>query len=388
MVKRFLIVMGVCVAMLISASMFYANPVFAEPEAYHVGCAFAVTGKASWLGEPERNTVLMIAKQINDAGGINGHPLVLHIEDTQGDNTRAVNAMKKLIKKDKVCAIIGPSRSGTSMAAVPVVTQSEIPMISCASAAVITTPVEQRKWVFKVGPDDSDAARNIFAHMNAHNISQVGILTGTTGFGAAGREQLKELAKDYGIEIIADETYNPTDTDMTAQLISIRKTGAQAVINWSIVPAQSIVSKNMQQLKMTIPLYQSHGFANIKYAEAAGDSAEGCIFPAGRIMAVDTLADDHPQKKVLKEYKQAYEATYNDHVSTFGGHAYDALWIVVNALKKVGADPAKIRDELEKTTFVGVGGVFEYSETDHCGLDKDDFAMLTVKDGNFVVLND
>jgi branched-chain amino acid transport system substrate-binding protein len=253
---------------------------------------------------------------------------------------------------------------------------------------VITTPVEQRKWVFKVGPDDSDAARNIFAHMNAHDISQVGILTGTTGFGAAGREQLKELAKDYGIEIIADETYNPTDTDMTAQLISIRKTGAQAVINWSIVPAQSIVSKNMQQLKMTIPLYQSHGFANIKYAEAAGDSAEGCIFPAGRIMAVDTLADDHPQKKVLKEYKQAYEATYNDHVSTFGGHAYDALWIVVNALKKVGADPAKIRDELEKTTFVGVGGVFEYSETDHCGLDKDDFAMLTVKDGNFVVLND
>ena len=60
----------------------------------------------------------------------------------------------------------------------------------------------------------------------------------------------------------------------------------------------------------------------------------------------------------------------------------------MNALKKVGADPAKIRDELEKTTFVGVGGVFEYSETDHCGLDKDDFAMLTVKDGNFVVLND
>jgi branched-chain amino acid transport system substrate-binding protein len=248
--------------------------------------------------------------------------------------------------------------------------------------------VEERKWIFKVGPDDSDAARNIFAHMNAHDISKIGIMTGTTGFGAAGREQLKELSKEYGIEIIADETYNPTDTDMTAQLISIRKSGAQAVINWSIVPAQSIVSKNMQQLKMTIPLYQSHGFANIKYAEAAGDSAEGCIFPAGRIMAVDTLADDHPQKKVLKEYKQAYESAYNEHVSTFGGHAYDALWIVVNALKKVGPDPAKIRDELEKTTFVGVGGIFEFSETDHCGLDKDDFAMLTVKDGNFVVIKE
>jgi branched-chain amino acid transport system substrate-binding protein len=268
------------------------------------------------------------------------------------------------------------------------VTQAEIPMLSCASAAVITTPVNERKWIFKVGPDDSDAARNIFQHMKDKGIQQIGIITGTTGFGAAGREQLKKLAVDYGIEIIADETYNPADTDMTAQLISIRKSGAQALINWSIVPAQSIVSKNMQQLKMTIPLYQSHGFANIKYAEAAGDSAEGCIFPAGRIMAVDTLADDHPQKAVLAAYKKAYESAYNEHVSTFGGHAYDALWMVVNALKKVGDDPAKIRDELEKTTFVGVGGVFEYSPENHCGLDKDDFAILTVKDGMFVVLKD
>ena len=381
--KRILILVCLCAAMVFSASTIYANP-----KAYHVGCAFAVTGKASWLGEPERNTVEMLAKQINDNGGINGHPLVLHIEDTQGDNTRAVNAVKKLIKKDKVCAIIGTSRSGTSMAAAPVATQSEIPMISCASAEVITTPVEQRKWIFKVAPNDSDAARNIFEHMNVHDIDKIGILTGTTGFGAAGREQLKAIAAEYGIEIIADETYNPTDTDMTAQLISIRKTGAQAVINWSIVPAQSIVSQNMQQLKLTIPLYQSHGFANIKYAEAAGDSAEGCIFPAGRIMAVDTLSDDHPQKEPLKAYKEAYESTYNEHVSTFGGHAYDALWILVNALKKVGDDPAKLRDELENTTFVGVGGIFEFSEKDHCGLDKDDFALLTVKDGKFVVLKD
>lgn len=367
-------------------SVFSASVVSADSEAYHVGCAFSITGSASWLGEPERNTVEMIAKEINAAGGINGHPLVLHIEDTQGDNTRAVNAIKKLIKKDNVCAIIGPSRSGTSMAARPVVEEAQIPMISCASAAVITNPVEERKWIFKVAPNDSDAALNIYEHMKAKGITKIGIMSGTTGFGAAGRDQLKEFAKDYGIEIIADETYNPTDTDMTAQLISIRKSGAQAVINWSIVPAQSIVSKNMQQLKMTIPLYQSHGFANIKYAEAAGDSAEGCIFPAGRIMAVDTLADDHPQKAVLAAYKKAYEAAYNDHVSTFGGHAYDALWIVVNALKKVGDDPGKIRNELEKTEFVGIGGVFKFSDADHCGLDKEDFSMLTVKDGKFVVL--
>lgn len=382
-VKRTIVALLACVMMCGSAAA-----VFAADDAYHVGCVFSITGKASWLGEPERNTVQMIAKQINDAGGINGHKLVLHIEDDQGDNTRAVNAIKKLIKKDKVCAIIGPSLSGTSLAGVPVVTQEQIPMMSCASAAKITTPVAERKWIFKTAPNDGDAARNIFAHMNAHKISKVGIMTDSTGFGAAGREQLKAIAGEYKIAIVADETYNPTDTDMTAPLINIRNSGAQAVINWSIVPAQSIVPKNMKDLKMTIPLYQSHGFANIKYAEAAGAAAEGCIFPAGRIMAVETLSDDQPQKKVLEAYKKAYESAYNDHVSTFGGHAYDALWIVADALKKVGDDPAKIRDEFEKTKFVGIGGVFEYSPQDHCGLDKDDFSMLTVKNGKFVVLKE
>lgn len=352
---------------------------------YRVGCAFAITGKASWLGEPQRATVEMIQKQINDAGGINGKKLVLFIEDTQGQNTRAVNAIKKLVQRDQVAAIIGPSRSGTSMAAIPQVTRAQVPMISCAAAEAITTPVDQRKWVFKVAPNDSDAVRRIYEHMQTRGIDKVGLLTGTTGFGNAGREQLKGLAAEYAIQLVADETYSPGDTDMTAQLVSIKNAGAQAVINWSIVPAQSIVPQNMRQLQLEIPLYQSHGFANVKYAEAAGEAAEGTLFPAGRIMAVDTIDPEHPQAEVLKSYKEAYESATGDQVSTFGGHAYDGLWLVVEALRAVGDDPAKIRDWLETARFTGIGGVFEMSAEDHCGLDKEDFEMLTVKDGQFVV---
>jgi len=375
-------------ALLAGIFVLSASAALAEEKAYHIGCAFSITGKASWLGEPERNTAVMVAEQINAAGGINGHKIVLHIEDTQGDNTRALNAIKKLIKKDKVCAIIGPSLSGTSLASIPVVQQAKVPMLSCAAAASITEPADQRQWVFKMGQNDSDAVRRIFEHMNTKGISKIGILTGTTGFGDAGRTQLKDLAGNYDIDIVVDATYGPSDTDMTAQLIQIRNSGAQAVVNWSIVPAQSIVPRNMRQLNMTIPLYQSHGFANIKYAEAAGVAAEGSIFPAGRIMAVETVADDHPQKAVLEEYKKAYEAKYNDKVTTFGGHAYDAMHIVAKALEKVGDDPAKIRDEIENMKFVGIGGVFEFSKNDHCGLDKHTFEMMTVKDGKFVAYKD
>lgn len=365
-----------------------AGAVYAADDAYHIGCAFAITGQAAWLGEPERNTVEMVAEKINADGGINGRKIVLHIEDTQGSNTRAVNAIKKLVKKDKVCAIIGPSRSGTSLASIPVVQKAEVPMLSCAAAASITNPPEKRRWVFKMGQNDSDAARRIYGHMNKNGIEKVGILTGTTGFGDAGRTQLKKLADEYGIAIVADETYAPGDTDMTAQLIRIRNSGARAVINWSIVPAQSIVPRNMEQLKLDMPLYQSHGFANIKYAEAAGKAAEGSIFPAGRIMAAATVAEDHPQKDVLEKYKADYESRYDDKVTTFGGHAYDAMHIIARALEKVGDNPEKIRDEIETMRFVGIGGIFEFSETDHCGLDKTAFEMLTVKNDRFIVLKD
>lgn len=365
-------------------SLLFSHFAFAAEE-YRVGCAFAITGKASWLGEPQRATVEMIQKQVNDAGGINGKKLVLFIEDTQGENTRAVNAIKKLVQRDKVAAIIGPSRSGTSMAAIPQVTRAQVPMISCAAAEAISTPVEERKWVFKVAPNDSDAVRRIYEHMQSRGLDKVGLITGTTGFGNAGREQLKGLAGEYAIEILADETYSPGDTDMTAQLVSIKNAGAQAVINWSIVPAQSIVPQNMRQLNLEIPLYQSHGFANVKYVEAAGEAAEGTLFPAGRIMAVDTIDPEHPQAEVLKSYKEAYESATGDQVSTFGGHAYDGLWLVIEALRAVGDDPAKIRDWLETARFTGIGGVFEMSPQDHCGLDKEDFEMLTVKDGKFVV---
>ncbi|HMA85065.1 MAG TPA: ABC transporter substrate-binding protein [Desulfosalsimonadaceae bacterium] len=368
--------------------IFSATAVYAEPEPYHVGCAFAVTGKASWLGEPERNTAQMVADEINANGGINGHKIVLHIEDTQGENTRAVNAVKKLIKKHNVCAVIGPSRSGTSFAVIPIAEKEQVPLLSCAAAAKITNPPEERRWIFKMGQNDSDAVRKIYDHMTARDISKVGIITGTTGFGAAGREQLEALSESYGIEIAADETYSPGATDMTAQLIRVRNSGAQAIVNWSIVPAQSIVPRNVKQLGLDMPLYQSHGFANIKYAEAAGEAAEGSIFPAGRIMAAESVPADHPQKEVLMAYKKAYESKFNDQVTTFGGHAYDAMHLIAKALENVGDDPAKIRDELEQTRFVGIGGIFEFSPTDHCGLDKTAFEMLTVKDGKFVVIKD
>jgi branched-chain amino acid transport system substrate-binding protein len=136
---------------------------------------------------------------------------------------------------------------------------------------------------------------------------------------------------------------------------------------------------------MTIPLFQSHGFGNIKYAKAAGDAADGVLFPAGRLLVVDSLPDSDPQKTLLAQYKKDYEKKFKADASTFGGHAYDAIQLVIAALRAVGPDRAKIRDHIENTkNFIGTGGVFNFSPEDHTGLTKDAFAMITVKGGKFL----
>jgi len=265
----------------------------------------------------------MIAEMINKNGGINGVPVELVIEDSVGDETKAVNAVKKLINSDKVLAIVGPSRSGTTMAVIPIVEKAQVPLISCAAAETIVSPV--KKWVFSTPQLDRYAVVRIYEHMKNHDITKIAIMSATTGFGNAGREQLRNLASDYGLTIVADETYGPQDTDMTSQLTKIRGTDAHAIVNWSIVPAQVIVARNMLQLGIEIPLYLSHGFGNIKYIKIAGEAAEGIMFPAGRLLVADVVPDNHPQKQILTQYKTMYEEKFDDPVSTFGGHAWDSF---------------------------------------------------------------
>ncbi len=352
-----------------------------------VGCVFAITGNAAFLGEPEANTARMVADMVNAQGGIDGRKIELIIEDTQGDETRTVNAVKSLIRQD-VMAIIGPSRSGCTMAVIEICNSQQVPLISCAAAETITNPV--RKWVFKTPQKDSHVVEKIYDYMKAHGMKKVALITGTTGFGAAGRTQLKEKAEIYGIQVVADETYGPADTDMTAQLTKIKAAGPDAIVNWSIVPAQSIVMKNMKQLGIDIQLFQSHGFGNVKYVQAAGDAAEGVLCPASCLLAVDQLPHGHPYRAALAEYKNLYESKFGGDVSTFGGHAYDALWLVIEACQTGDISRAGIRDYIEnRKNFLGTAGMFNFSPEDHTGLTKEgSLSMLTIKNGKFTLVQE
>ncbi len=355
-----------------------------DGEPIKIGGIFSITGPVSNVGDPEAKTARMLVDKLNAQGGINGRQVELCMEDDQGNETQAVNAANQLIKQG-VVAIIGPSRSGTTLAIADLCNQKEVPLISCAAAAVITDPV--RPYIFKTAPKDSDAAEIIFDHMTARGIKRIGLLTDNTSFGQEGLTQMKKVLPKYaGLEIVAAESFSKDDSDLRPQLSKIQAAGAEAVVGWSILQGQSIMLKNAKTLGLNIPIYQSHGFANIEYVKAAGEAAEGVFFPASRILVAEQLPDGHPLKPALVEYKTAYETTYKADVCTFGGHVYDAFHMIVDAIEKKGAERKAIRDHLETIQgFKGTAGVFNLSPQDHTGLTKEAFEMLTVQNGAFTI---
>ncbi len=254
-------------------------------DSYKIGAVFAVTGRASFLGDPEKKTAVMVADQINKAGGIGGKKLELIVYDTEGDATKANLAVKKLINQDKVCAVIGPSLSGTSMAVVPLAAQFKTPLISVAASYKITwddKANKPRQWVFKTPQTDTMAVEAIYTHLKKRGINKIAIMSVTSGFGKSGHGELVRLAPQYGMNIVADEFYGPKDTDMTAQLTKVKGLAPKAIVNWSIGPTQVVILRNWKDLGMTsVPFYQSHGFGSRKNIELAAGAAEGVYTPAG-----------------------------------------------------------------------------------------------------------
>lgn len=353
-----------------------------------IGAFLSVTGGAAFLGDPEQKTLELYVEKLNAAGGVLGRKLELVAYDSAGDAEKARGYVKRLIEQDKVDVIVGGSTTGETMAAVPLVEAAGVPFISLAGAVVIIEPV--KKWVFKTPHTDRMACEKIFVDMKARGVTNIALISGAGGFDRSMRAECLKVAPKHGVKVLADETYGANDTDMTAQLSKIKATpGVQAVLNAGFGQGPAIVTKNYRQLGISVPLYQSHGVASKQYVKLSGDAAEGVRLPAAALLVAETLPDADPQKKVVVEYKRAYESRFKQEVSTFGGHAYDGLMLAVEAIKRAGTtDKAKVRDAIEATrNYIGTGGVVNMSAQDHMGLDLSAFRMLEVRKGDWMLVN-
>jgi branched-chain amino acid transport system substrate-binding protein len=368
------------------AVLFSFTSVFAD-DVIRIGAIFSATGPASPLGEPEKNTAIMLQEQINKKGGILGKKLEIIIYDDESAVDKAVSAADKLLKKDNVSAVVGPTTTPNTLAIEAKFDAAGVPLVSCAAGEKIVVPV--KKWVFKTPQSDRLAVARIISHLKSQKISKIAILTVSDAFGQGGREMLKALGPKMGIEVLADEVYSPKDTDMTVQLTKIKSTDAKAIVSWGTPQTGSaVVARNRVQLGIAIPLYMSHGVAAPKFIELAGSAAEGVLLPAGRLIVADEVSAKHPQKALLTQYVKDYKTKFKSDISTFGGHAWDAIMLVTKAIEMGKSDkPADIRANLEKIRgFVGTAGIFNFSPEEHNGLDETAFEMVNVEKGYWTIV--
>jgi branched-chain amino acid transport system substrate-binding protein len=391
---RKLVAVFLAITMVLAAAGVYAAKEKApakDKEPIKIGAFFALSGPAASIGTPTKLVAEMVVDKINKEGGINGRPLELIIGDTESDPAKAASIAKKFIHQDKVAAIIGPTRTDSGMAVKKIVEEAGMPTFMTVGGDPVIMGGEKLgsfKYVFKSPQRSSIAVKRLFSFLKSKEIKTIGLITATDGFGKDGLQWLEKLAPEYGLEIVAKESFGPQDTDMTAQLTKIKNAKPQAIICWTIGPAGAIVSKNKAQLGIDIPLFQCHGLPDPKYIELAGKASEGDRMPATKLMVVEELSDKDPQKKVIQEFVKLYKDSGYDKqfpINTHSGYAWDAIMIVADGMKKAGTDPNKLRDAIEQTKgYVGVSGIYNITAEDHNGLAEDSMVIVEVKDGKFV----
>jgi branched-chain amino acid transport system substrate-binding protein len=353
----------------------------AEEGPFTIGAVLDITGAGASLGVPERDTLTLLADQLNAEGGIDGRPVELIIEDNASTEDGAARAATKLITEDQVDILIGASRTGPSLAMRPIAEATPIPMISLAANAAI---VEGSQWVFKTAQNDSVVIENIVRDAAAKGYRTLALARDASGFGEGVQQLFDEIGGPLGVSVVAVESFAPDATDFTAQMVNIRNADADAVVIWGIPPAAGLAQKAYVQLGVGKPVYQSHGIGNQVFLDTAAESADGLVAPLGRLVVAGQLPADDPQKQVITDFIAAYQAEYGSSPSTFAGHAYDGWQLAVDALRAAGTDPEAIRDHLEGVSdFVGVSGTFSMTPEDHSGLDADDLVLVTVRDQRF-----
>jgi branched-chain amino acid transport system substrate-binding protein len=372
------------IAGLALALPFGTSPALADIK---IGAVLSATGPASFLGDPEKKTLEMYVADINAKGGVNGQPIRLFIYDDGGDPNQARTFAIRLIEEDKVDALLAGSTTATTMPIIALAEENQIPLINFAGAVQAAFPA--KKWNFKTPHTDLMACEKIFEDLKKRNLTKVALISGADAFGKSMRDQCMTVTGKYGVEVLHEETYQPRDSDMTPQLTNIKsKAGLQAVINPGFGQGPAIVTRNYKQLGIGVPLYHGHGVATKQFIELATPAAaEGARLPAAALLVAEKLPDNDPQKKVVVSYKQTYESKTGQPVSGFGGHMYDGLMILVEAMGRAkSTDKAKVRDEIEKTKgFIGTGGVVNMSPTDHMGLDLTAFRMLEIRNGDWTL---
>jgi branched-chain amino acid transport system substrate-binding protein len=368
-------------------------------EPYRIGFAPGVTGSGSFLGEPERNVAEIIAAQLEESGGITGldgvkHDVEILIGDTETNPDVAVSVARRYVEEDEVVAVVAGSVTPISLAIAEVAEEAEVPYISMASSlAIIADPDtgEMRPWVFKVAQSNGDVAVLQVERVTALAPTSLCYLYENTGYGKDCFNNSSAALEGAGFETVYEDSFERTDTEFP-QVTGVQAAGCDAVIVGAIPPGASLVTLALRDAMPDIPIVHGHGVCTEDFITMAGDAGEGMEMPCSAVIIADDVAADHPQKDVFTEFYEAYTEHTGEPVSTFGGHAWDGLKWVIEALETLPNGLALAEQRAAVRTYIetdikdwpGTAGVFTLSAEDHYGLTHESFTWFKVEGGAFV----
>jgi len=370
----------------------------AEKPELRIGSVVAMTGPASALGVPEKNALDLLQEQIASDTSLPFTVKFITYDDAS-DPTKAVNSVRKLITEDNVHVVICCTTTPTSMAILETVTQAKVPNISLALGQSVIEPVKDRYWVFKTPSTDQLQVQVLVDDMVKRGLKKVAFLGLEDSFGEGGWVALQSVAKAKGVEIVAAERFARTDTNFTPQALKVRQASPGTVYIHAIPPSSALVHQALKRVGYSGPIYHSGGSANNAFISIGKADVEGALLGTTPVLVYGELPDSNPLKAVITKFAALYEKRFNvPKVDIFPGQSWDAGNIAIlaasNAVKagakldNVEAFRAALRDKLEGVKeFVAVGGIFNYSPTDHLGLDQRSTFISVVEKGEFRLYN-
>jgi branched-chain amino acid transport system substrate-binding protein len=354
----------------------------AAGDTYKVGAILSLTGSYAALGTSEKNALELEVKRINDAGGIEGKQIELIIEDDGTDEAKAVAAASKLIAQDNVIAILGATGTGQTMATRSEIDRAGIPQLSMAGGTAVTSALD--KLVFQTPWSNTLVVPFVLKRISQDGHQKIALLTDSGGYGKDGHSVIVSAAPAAGIQIVSDQTFNAGDTDFSAQLTKIKSSGADSILLWTAGKEGASIVKAAGDLGLKLPMYGGSGQAKSEFVQGAGPAAEGFIFGTGKSLVPANWGEGSKEYAVVNGFAERYKAAYGQAPDIFAGHAFDALTILEDALKRTKGDssPEALVAAIEGTKdLIGFGGTFTFTAADHNGLGTDDLSLYKVTSG-------
>jgi len=381
-----------------------ATPTEAPPEptvgtTYKIGFGPGVTGGASFLGEAQRNWAEIMIERLEESGGIVGPDGVMHeveiiVGDTESNPDTAASLARRYVDEDEVVALIMGSVTPISLAIAEVAGEAEVPYISMASSLVIVVDPdtgEVRPWVFKVAQSNGDVADWQVERLLDMGMTSVCYMYENPGYGGDCYNNSSGKLTEAGLEKAFEGTFERTDTEFP-QVAGIEAAGCDVVVIGAIPPGAANAHAAIRTALPDIPIIHGHGVCTADFITVGGQALEGTEMPCSAVIIAEDIPADHPQKETFMDFKAAYEEYTGDPVSTFGGHAWDALYWVIEALESLPEGLSleeqrlAVRDYFETNIvdWPGTAGMFNVSPDDHYGLDASSFTWFKVENQTFV----